>query len=166
MSVESHNKNRQGDAKKRRACCWRLRGMNMEFLKSEDYEESVEVIKQNMASYYEDLNLVWDDEKKLDRYKECSLWGISVSNDVVGFFMVYETTDTFYLAELHIDSSFRNNGYGTEALRKIRMKAAESGYSEIRVGAFKGSLALNLYENFGFKREKKTDYTHELVAAT
>ena len=138
----------------------------MDFTQSDRYEESVSIIKKNMAPYYKELNLVWDDEAKLSRYKECSLWVIKIKNTEVGFYMAYENEGMFYIAELHIDSNYRNKGYGAEALSKIREIAAEIGYEEIRVGAFKNSGALKLYEKFGFRKENETEYTHELVATT
>ena len=79
-------------------------------------------------------------------------------------FMIYENDSTFYLAELHIELRFRNRGFGSKAIAKIKKMAAQQSYSSIRVGAFKNSSALRLYESNGFLREKETEYTHELVA--
>ena len=109
----------------------------MEFIKSENFEEAVSVIKEAMAFDYQKLGLEWDDAKKLVQYQKCSLWNISVEGDVVGFYMVYEHSGVFYLAELHIASYYRSKGHGTEALRKIKLEATRKGYSEVRVGAFK-----------------------------
>ncbi len=78
--------------------------------------------------------------------------------------MIYENDSTFYLAELHIELRFRNRGFGSKAIAKIKKMAAQQSYSSIRVGAFKDNSALRLYESNGFLREKETEYTHELVA--
>ena len=118
-----------------------------------------------MIPYYEKNDLIWDDQKKLKRYKECTLWKILEEN-VIGFFMVYENDDIFYLAELHINPEFRNQGYGAKALSKIKDMAASLGYAEIRVGVFKNSPAYQLYTRSGFALEKNTTYTYELVAKT
>ena len=138
----------------------------MKFSKSTNYEEAVKIIKSNMASDYKKLGLDWDDDSKLTQYKKCVLRDILLEDEILGFFMVYENAGVYYLAELHIDDRFRNRGFGTKALAKIKAVASEEGYSEVRVGAFKDSSALKLYEKNGFNREKETEYTHELVATT
>lgn len=138
----------------------------MEFLKSENYKEAVSSIKEAMAFDYEKLGLEWDDAKKLVQYQKCSLWNISVEGEVVGFYMVYEPSGVYYLAELHISSCYRGKGLGTKALRKIKSEASRKGYSEVRVGAFKEGKALKLYERNGFVREKESELTYELVANT
>ncbi|WP_396586771.1 GNAT family N-acetyltransferase [Bermanella sp. R86510] len=143
-----------------------LRVMNMEFLHSENYEEAVSSIKEAMAFDYKELGLEWDDAKKLAQYKKCSLWNIAVNGELIGFYMIYEYSGVFYLAELHIDSIHRGKGFGTEALRRIKSVASNQGYSKVRVGAFKEGKALSLYERNGFVREKETDLTYELVANT
>jgi ribosomal protein S18 acetylase RimI-like enzyme len=140
--------------------------MNMEFSQSNNYELAVSSIKEAMALDYKKLGLEWDDAKKLTQYQKCSLWNISVNGEIVGFYMVYEHSGVFYLAELHIDSAHRGKGLGTEALGKIKSVALKQGYSEVRVGAFKEGKALNLYERNGFVREKETELTYELVANT
>lgn len=126
----------------------------MEFIQENNYEEAVEVIKSQMIPYYRDLGLEWDDKKKLNRYKECSLWKIRVEEEI-GFFMVYEDERGIYLAELHIKPEKRGQGFGLETLAKIKDMAADLGYSEIRVGAFKNSPAYRLYLRAGFKLEKE-----------
>lgn len=138
----------------------------MEFLRSKNYEGAVSSVKEAMALDYEELGLEWDDAKKLAQYQKCSLWNISVNGENVGFYMVYEASGVFYLAELHIDSVYRGKGFGTEASRRIKSVALRQGYSVVRVGAFKEGKALSLYERNGFVRERETDFTYELVANT
>ena len=140
--------------------------IKMKFLKANNYQLAVKKIKKSMATYYDNLNLHWDDEKKLNRYKECSLWNITVMNEQVGFYMIYYKDKNIYLAELHIDEEYRNRGYGGEALNKIKEKSSAEGYAQIRVGAFKNSPAKDLYMRSGFSLEKETQYTYELVSNT
>ncbi len=71
----------------------------MKFVESQDYEKSVHIIKSEMISYYSDLDLTWDDEKKLEFYRECSLWTICDDEDI-GFAMTRKDGDHFYLAEM------------------------------------------------------------------
>lgn len=137
----------------------------MEFVESQDYEASVKIIKSNMISYYSDLDLTWDDEKKLEAYRKCKLWNIRVSTDI-GFAMTLEDGDQFYLAELHIEEALRNQGYGSQALALAKDLAASMGYKELRIRVLKTNPAQNLYLESGFSLEKELPYSYQLVAST
>lgn len=138
----------------------------MDFTKSERYESAADKIKNSMTPYYDELDIEWDDEKKLQQFRECDLWDIHVEGKLIGFFMLLEKDSGLYLGELHIDKTFRNLGYGSQALYKIKKMASEMGYSTIRVGAFKTSPAYRLYLSVGFTLEREAQYTYELVANT
>lgn len=69
----------------------------MEFVESQDYESSVKIIKSNMISYYSDLELTWDDKRKLELYRECKLWTIREGTDI-GFAMTLEDGDQFFFS--------------------------------------------------------------------
>jgi len=137
----------------------------MEFVESQDYEKSIDIIKSEMVSYYSDNNLIWDDESKLALYRECRLWTIRDGKDI-GFAMTREVDDNFYLAELHIESAHRNKGYGLKSLQLARDLAADFGYAEIRIKVFKNNPAYKLYLRAGYTMEKELAYTYQLVAKT
>ena len=105
----------------------------MKFVASQDYEKSVNIIKSEMIAYYSNLDLKWDYEKKLEFYRECSLWAIRDDEDI-GFAMTREDGDHFYLAELHIAGVHRNKGYGSKSLQLVSQLAASLGYKEKGVG--------------------------------
>ncbi|HSB97231.1 MAG TPA: GNAT family N-acetyltransferase [Spongiibacteraceae bacterium] len=137
----------------------------MEFVACNEYEKSTQIIKSEMRSYYSDNALVWDDESKLALYRQCKLWIIRAAEDI-GFAMTRESGAHFYLAELHIESKYRNQGYGARALQLASALAASLGYEEIRVRVFKNNPAHQLYLRSGYKLEKELPYTYQLVAIT
>jgi len=137
----------------------------MEFVETQNYETSVQTIKANMLSYYSELNLAWDDKKRLEDYSKCKLWTIRVGTDI-GFAMTLEDGEEFYLSELHIEKGLRNQGYGSQALTLAREMAASMGHKELRIRVIKTSPALKLYQRSGFSLEKELPYTYQLVAPT
>jgi ribosomal protein S18 acetylase RimI-like enzyme len=137
----------------------------MEFLESQDYETAVQIIKSNMISYYSDLGLNWDDEKRLEAYRRCKLWTIRVGKDI-GLAMTLEDGDQFYLAELHIEEASRNQGYGSKALDMVKELAVGMGHKALRIRVIKNNPALHLYQRSGFLMEKELPYTYQLVADT
>jgi ribosomal protein S18 acetylase RimI-like enzyme len=136
----------------------------MEFVESQEYEKSVGIIKSEMSSYYSDLDLAWDDEKKLEFYCACFLWAIR-DDETVGFAMTREEGPHFYLAELHIEGSRRNKGYGAKSIQLASEIAASLGYKEIRIRVFKNNPAHKLYLRSGFTLEKELPYTYQLKAS-
>lgn len=137
----------------------------MELIESHNHEAATRVIKANMLSYYVDLGLQWNDEKKLEAYRRCRLWNIRADSNI-GFAMTLEDRDEFYLAEIHIQEAHRNKGYGAQALAMVRDIAARMGHREIRIRVIKTSPALKLYERTGYSIEKELPYTYQLVAQT
>jgi ribosomal protein S18 acetylase RimI-like enzyme len=137
----------------------------MEFIESQNYEESVLIIKSEMIPYYADLDLTWDDSLRLAQYKECDLWSIH-DEKIVGFAMTREDEEDIYLAELHISEKYRNNGYGKKSLQLAKELASSKGYSEIKVRVFKNSPAYELYLRSEFTMEKELPYTYQLIAKT
>jgi ribosomal protein S18 acetylase RimI-like enzyme len=137
----------------------------MNILASTDYENSVICIKTEMMPYYIENGLEWNDENRLKSYSSCSLFKISL-NEQVGFFMLREDNGLIYLAELHIFSQHRNMGYGTLVLRKIKEMAFKLGHKSIRVRVFKNSPAYALYLRNGYALEEELPYTFQLMAQT
>ena len=68
------------------------------------FETAVKNIKSNMILYYSDLDLTWDDDRKLEAYRACKPWNIRVGSDI-GFAMTLEDGEQFFLAELHIEEA-------------------------------------------------------------
>lgn len=139
----------------------RLRS-SVKLLPSKNFEACVRKIKQEMLPYYKQYQLEWDDESKLERYKEFELWSVCHDTDV-GFLMHYEKDALFYIAELFIEPKFRNKGFGGAAIKKVKEMAAQRGFSEIRIGVFKNSPAFALYKRVAFELEEEGPYTYQLV---
>lgn len=137
----------------------------MKLVECYDYEESVQTIKSEMIAYYSERDLTWDDDRKLELYRECDLWTI-LDREEVGFAMTQVNGGHFYLAELHIKENSRNNGYGAKSLKLASELAESLGYSELRLRVFKNSPAYKLYLRSGFSVEKELPHTYQLVAKT
>jgi GNAT superfamily N-acetyltransferase len=138
----------------------------VEFIESLNYEDSVREIKENMISYYVENDLTWDDDSKLEQYREeCDLWEIR-DNEDIGFLMTHENNGEFYLAELHIAAQHRGKGHGSMALKMASDYAARLGHEEIRIRVLKNSPAYRLYLRSGCNLEKELPYTYQLVAKT
>lgn len=131
-------------------------------LASYDYESCVQKIRQEMLPYYQQYQLEWNEESKLQRYKECSLWSV-FQDEQVGFILFYEKDDLFYIAELYIEPKFRKKGFGAAAITQARSIAAERGFNEIRIGVFKNSPAFELYKRLDFELEEEGPYTYQLL---
>jgi ribosomal protein S18 acetylase RimI-like enzyme len=135
----------------------------MEFTSSYNYEFVVEEIKGQMLPYYEENNLVWDDARKLELYREFSLWGIFDEHEV-GFIMFHERDAQLFLAELQISPQYRDQGYGSQALAKAKKHAVSLGHKKIRIEVFKSNPAYELYLRNGFSLETEELYTYRLVS--
>jgi ribosomal protein S18 acetylase RimI-like enzyme len=136
--------------------------LKMEFTSSYNYEFVVEEIKGQMLPYYEENNLVWDDAKKLELYREFTLWGIFDEHEV-GFIMFHERDSQLFLAELQISPQYRDQGYGSQALAKAKEHAVSLGHKKIRIEVFKSNPAYELYLRNGFSLETEELYTYRLV---
>jgi len=70
----------------------------------------------------------------------------------VGYMATQPQEDHYFLSKLYIRQSYRNKGYGKQAVQKIIQVAKDLGFHEIRLGVNRDNRdSLRAYEKFGFK---------------
>ena len=74
---------------------------------------------------------------------------IGVDGKAVGFLQVSETENAITLAQIHIESDYRDRGIGTRLLRDLLSDAAAKR-KPVLLSVVRGNRARVLYERLGF----------------
>ena len=87
-----------------------------------------------------------------------------VNAHIIGFYVLQEQSDNFYLAHLYILPEFQRFGLGAKVLRSIKELAAEKRL-KVTVGALKESQSNAFYMKNGFNKthEDEWDVYYEVL---
>jgi ribosomal protein S18 acetylase RimI-like enzyme len=88
-----------------------------------------------------------------------SYYLIATENDkIMGWILLGSTKNQFndevngFIYELYVLEEFRGNGISKRLMREGIDHLKQDGYSEIRLNAYEGNYAIELYEKLGFNR--------------
>ena len=98
----------------------------------------------------------------LDTFLISDTFKIMMNNELVGFYVLRDKRDHFYLDHLYIHPNFQNLKLGKRVLNIIIEKARERGIS-IRLGALRNSPSNRFYLKNGFLKiaEDELDIYYE-----
>ena len=82
---------------------------------------------------------------------------IVVEEELIGFYVVTEKQDHFYLDHLYIAPSHQRKSYGSTILKKI-IKQAQAKGKPIRLGALKESPSNQFYLSHGFRKTREGEF--------
>ena len=127
---------------------------------SDEYEACLNASWLDLGRYFDERNLDWSFEDRLAYFKLTELFLVTHQQDV-GFFMILKKDQRFCIADIHVFTGFRNQGYGGRIIRYIKNLAASRDYHRIWLDVFQDNPAIRLYEICGFKIEveQQSGYT-------
>lgn len=93
---------------------------------------------------------------------ECQIFVVERDNILVGYIMIeFRENETrindssLKISELYIDNNYRNQGLGTQLIKKVEKLAKKEDVDYIRINSEWGNEgARSLYEELGFKPKK------------
>ena len=102
-------------------------------------------------------------ERFLSGYNHEKTKKVLLEGELVGFYVLLDKTDHFYLDHLYIHPSFQCKQLGSQLMERIKAFAADAGLS-IRLGALKESRSNDFYQSHGFVKthEEAFDNYYEL----
>lgn len=92
------------------------------------------------------------------------VYHIYINGNKAGIIWLLREQDTGFIGDFLIDSAYRHQGYGTQALRCLEQLAVKSGMKRMRLGVFKNNaIARRLYEKQGYTviRDREADLMME-----
>lgn len=111
----------------------------------------------------------WDDEVQAQNFEK--KWQaqnyqiIESDGRAIGAIWVSEESDHFWLREIQISSTYRDQGIGTAILRELMEDARIAG-SYLRLRVLTANRAKALYERLGFRTTGMHDDTHYWMVYT
>ena len=93
----------------------------------------------------------------LDTFLISDTFKIMMNNELVGFYVLRDKRDHFYLDHLYIHPNFQNLKLGKRVLNIIIEKAKERGIS-IRLGALRNSPSNRFYLKNGFLKIAEDEF--------
>lgn len=82
---------------------------------------------------------------------------IIIGDSLIGFYVVLDKSDHYYLDHLYIDLGHQGKNYGSEVLLGIIRMAQGKGMA-IRLGALKGSRSNQFYQSHGFVKTHEEEF--------
>ena len=114
----------------------------------EDIEILDRIHRSNMKGYVEKI-YSWNDRLFQDCFVPEEYQIIEVSQQLIGFIKIVNSTTDIYLAEIQILKEYQNMGIGTNLIRSIIARAKEHNL-RVWLKVVKGNPAEKLYQRLGF----------------
>ena len=124
----------------------------------EDLEILDRIHRSNMKGYVEQV-YPWNDRLFQDCFVPEEYQIIEISQQLIGFIKIVNSTTDIYLAEIQILKEYQNMGIGTSLIRSIIARAKEHNL-RVWLKVVKGNPAEQLYKRLGFIVSKES-LTHK-----
>lgn len=105
---------------------------------------------ENMLRYYNDYDLLWQDEAFDVAWAGRENWLMIREEAPLGFFSLSRDARALYIRELQVTRAFQRQGEGSWAIDQVIAMARRDGNPAVRLTVFKNNLAKNLYLRKGF----------------
>ncbi|MDC1340680.1 GNAT family N-acetyltransferase [Oceanospirillaceae bacterium] len=109
------------------------------------------LVRQNMASYYEQYNIVWNDEHFDQTWAEFENIQILKDSAKVGFIRLWRKRSVLYIRDLQVSHLHQGFGIGTMAVKHSINIAKSENMKSIKLKVFVGNPAQKLYQRLGFR---------------
>ncbi|TDO99747.1 GNAT family N-acetyltransferase [Marinomonas balearica] len=128
------------------------------FKKSCDISFAKALVKLNMASYYEQYNIVWSDERFEQSWNEFENIQILKGGAKVGVLRLWIAGDALYIRDLQISKDHQSNGIGTSAVSYSQNIAKLENLKFLKLRVFESNPAKELYKRLGFVESKREGF--------
>lgn len=118
--------------------------------------------KNGMASFYALHKIEWKSEIFHDGFLKTQNYKIQRNDFNVGVLRISLESDHVYVHDLHVHPNVTSQGIGTGALAFVVSVAERANKNQIKLSAFKGNSAINLYQRMGFKIVGENDHLVKL----
>lgn len=109
------------------------------------------LVRQNMTSYYEQYNIVWNDEHFDQTWAEFENIQILKDSAKVGFIRLWRKGSVLYIRVLQVSHLHQGFGIGTMAVKHSINIAKSENMKAIKLKVFAGNPAQKLYQRLGFR---------------
>ncbi len=129
----------------------------------QDYQYCYRLTKTNMLDYFTKYWGGWKPEVFRKDFDLKSTKIIFKNNRRVGYYVLKNKEDHFYLDNIQISPILIGKGIGTYLMKKIEKEVSKSNIRKIKLEVFKDNPAKRLYEKFGYKivKDKGTSVVME-----
>lgn len=117
---------------------------------SDDIMFAKKMVRENMASYYKQYDIKWNDDLFDQSWSEFDNFQIFRGNIKVGVLRLWRELSDLYIRDLQISQTFQNQGIGTNAVEYARTLAESEGIKFVKLRVFESNPAKELYERLGF----------------
>lgn len=118
------------------------------------------IIRQNMSTYYEKLDMRWETALFDKQWGALDGYELVINASPVGLLCINHDETAYYIRELQIDQKWQRQGLGSAAIRYTEETAQQAGIHLLRLRVFCINPAIALYERMGFSIFKTEDNTH------
>ncbi|WNL39935.1 GNAT family N-acetyltransferase [Halomonas sp. PAMB 3264] len=120
------------------------------FRRTSDKAFAADLIRRNMAGYFDALGMHWDDALFARQWREMESYQLLVEGSPVGLLCLDPASNACTIRELQIASAWRSQGLGTAAIGFAETRARRAGSATLRLRVFTLNPAVALYRRLGF----------------
>lgn len=117
----------------------------------QDYQYCYRLTKTNMLNYFTKYWGGWKSEVFRKNFDLKSTKIIFKNNRRVGYYVLKNKNDHFYLDNIQISPVLIGKGIGTYLMKQIEKEVSKSNIRKIKLQVFKDNPAKRLYEKFEYK---------------
>ncbi|EHA15460.1 N-acetyltransferase [Halomonas sp. HAL1] len=129
---------------------------------TDDKAFAEKLIRQNMSSYYKQLDMRWDIDLFNRQWGELDSYALVINASRVGLLCINHDQNAYYIRELQIAPPWQRQGLGAEAIRFTGETAQHAGIHLLRLRVFCINPAIALYERMGFRIVKTAGGMHSM----
>lgn len=134
---------------------------------AEDIEFCRGLSKQNMAAYFEQFGIEWDERRFVESWVELENWVVLANHVPIGCLRMSPRGSALDIRELQVMPELQNQGAATWAIQQVKSIASSRGYESIGLRVFISNPAQRLYRRLGFKETHRDEKSiHMLAPAT
>ncbi|RUR33633.1 GNAT family N-acetyltransferase [Vreelandella nanhaiensis] len=119
-----------------------------------------QLIRQNMSSYHEQLDMHWSSALFDSEWRTLESYQLIINTCPAGLLCINQDAQALYIRELQIVPKWQRQGLGTAAIRYTMDRARQADIDTLRLRVFCINPAAALYERMGFHVRKTENNTH------
>ncbi len=119
-----------------------------------DYQYCYRLTKKNMFPYFKKYWGGWNPKAFRKDFNPLETKIILKNNRRIGFYVLQERNNCFYISNIQISPTMTGKGIGTYVLFLIEKQVSETNKNTIQLTVFKDNPAKKLYQKFGYRALK------------
>jgi len=129
----------------------------IKLIPTQDYTFALELTYHNMAHYYQQHNITWEDQCFAKNWEKSENFEIRLEQQRLGVLRLESDGQICYLADLQIMQRAQGQGIGSYVLHYVQQLAQVRKQKWISLIVFLNNPALRLYERHDFKIVAKSE---------